>query len=292
MRKILVLSGGGVRGMSQAVVLKKLEKDYGSLHNFYDLILGSSVGAINASMIASGKITMDRLEHIYPEMIEKIFKKRLFRVPLYDRKEFYKIFIDEIGAIKLKDCLTKLQITSLSICDNRNHFFKSWTKDGEELLMSEVAKSFAAPLYFGTFIDEKHKQVFFDGGTGVANIPIAYGIVEAQLLWPNDEWFFDIIGCGFTDDNVSFDEAKRFKTIRQLGKFFNFDDGGLARSQVRQEQIGAITQLAKSSKKISFRYWDTAIPKKFDKLDGVKFLPEYKKFGEKMATAPLNVMPF
>jgi len=285
-KRILCCSGGGAKGFAQIQVLKKFEKEYGSLSEYYDLICGSSVGAINGAMIASGKITMKKLENIYPDMIKKIFKRR-FRIPLYDRKEFYKIFVDKIGIIKMNECKTKVQITSLSLCDKRNHFFKSWTKDGEQLLVSEVAKSFAAPFYFGTFIDEEHKHVFFDGGMGVANIPVAYAIVEAQLLWPKDNWHFDIVGCGFSDQSIPFKKAKKYKVVRQLGQYFNLSDGGLAREQVRQEQIGAIQQLASTTDKITFRYYDTVIPKKIDKLDGIKYLEQYKTFGQKMAKQPL-----
>jgi hypothetical protein len=122
---------------------------------------------------------------------------------------------------------------------------------------------------------------------GVANYPIAYAIVEAQLLWGTDNWHFDIIGCGFSNDQVSFKKAKRFKTIKQLAEFFKIQDGGLAREQVRQEQIGAIKKLAESTKNISFNYYDALIPSKMDKLDGIKYLSEYKKIGENMASKPL-----
>ena len=68
-KRILICSGGGVKGYAQAQVLKKLEKDYGPLHERYDLVCGSSVGAINGSMLASGRITMDRLEKIIQCML-------------------------------------------------------------------------------------------------------------------------------------------------------------------------------------------------------------------------------
>jgi hypothetical protein len=289
-KNILILSGGGCKGAIQLQVLKKFEQDYGPLYEYYDLVCGSSVGAINGAMLASGRITMERLEKIYPEMIKKVFKRRL-GIPFYDRKNFYNVWMDEIGSIKLGDCLTKLQITSVNLCDKRNHFFKSWTKDGEQFLVAEVAKSFAAPLYFGTFIDTANKCVWFDGGMGVGNIPVAYGLVEAELLWSNQKWHFDIIGCGYVEQSIPFDEAKKYKVFRQLEQFFDFGDAGLAREQVRQEQIGALDQLSKSSNKISYKYYDAVIPEKIDKLDGVKYLDEYKKIGIETAKKPLQQNP-
>ena len=292
MKRILINSGGGVKGYAQAQVLKKLEIDNGPLYKYYDLIAGSSVGAINAAMVASGKISMTKLESIYPDMVRKIFERKyLPPIPLYDRKHFVKVFVNEIGMIKMTDCLTKIQITSVNLCDKRNHFFKSWEqKDGQEYLVSTACKSFAAPFYFGTLIDEQTKAVWMDGGMGVANIPIAYGLVDAFVLWPDEEWHFDIIGCGFTDETISFDEAKKYKFIRQIFSYLDFDDGGLAREQVRQEQVyGLQAMCASSKKKISMCYYDIAIPKAIDKLDGVKFLDQYKRIGEEMAKKPLVV---
>ena len=289
-KRICILSGGGCKGFIQAQVLKKLEQKHGPLHEYYDLVCGSSVGSINGSMLASGRITMDRLETIYSPMIKKVFKRK-FGIPFYDRKNFYNVWMDEIGSMKFGDCLTKMQITSVNLCDKRNHFFKSWTDDGNQILAAEVAKSFAAPLFFGTFIDTVNKCVWMDGGMGVANIPVAYGLVEAELLWPNDSWHFDVIGCGFVNQDIPFDKAKKFKVFRQLSQYFNLEDAGLAREQVRQEQIGALDQLAKASNKLSYRYYDIAIPKKIDKLDGVKYLDEYKKIGIEMAKNPLQQHP-
>ena len=294
MKRILINSGGGVKGYAQVQVLKKLEQEFGdNLFKKYSLICGSSVGAINGSMIASAKITMTRLESIYPNMVRKIFaRKWLPPIPMYDRKPFSKIFIDEIGMIKMSDCLTKLQITSVNLCDKRNHFFKSWEqKDGQEYLVSTVCKSFAAPFYFGTLADESSKSVWMDGGMGVANIPIAYGLAEAFMLWPDEDWHFDVIGCGFSDETISFKEAKKYKFVRQILSYLDFDDGGLGRGQIRQEQVYGLQALCKASKnkKITMRYFDIAIPKSIDKLDGVQFLEQYKRVGIEMAKQPLIV---
>lgn len=294
MKRICILAGGGCKGYAQVQVLKKLEQEFGdNLFKKYSLICGSSVGAINGSMVASGKITMDKLESIYPSMIRKIFERNyLPPIPLYNRKHFIEIFLDEIGMIKMENCKTKLQITSVNLCDKRNHFFKSWEqKDGQEYLVSTTCKSFAAPLYFGTLVDEHNKSVWMDGGMGVANIPVSYGLIESLMLWPEEDLHFDIIGCGFANENISFKEAKKFKVIKQVLSYLDFDDGGLAREQVRQEQVYGLEKLCKSSlkRKFSMRYFDTVIPKEIDKLDGVKFLSQYKKIGEEMAKQPLIV---
>lgn len=292
MKKVMICAGGGCKGYAQVQVLKKLEEEYGPLYHYYDLICGSSVGAVNGSMVASGKITMVKLESIYPSMIKKVFERQwLPPIPKYNRKHFIEIFANEIGMIRMADCLTKMQITSVNLCDKRNHFFKSWEpKDGQEFLVSSVCKSFAAPFYFGTLVDEPNQAVWMDGGMGVANIPIAYGLVEAFTLWPDEDWHFDIIGCGYSNDGISFKEAKQYRVLRQVLSFLEIDDGGLAREQVRQEQVYGLKAMCDSSKtKISMRYYDIVIPKSIDKLDGVECLEQYKRVGEEMAKQPLIV---
>jgi hypothetical protein len=291
MKRIAVISGGAIKGYIQSQLLKKMESDLGMpLWKHYDLIAGSSVGAINGSMIASGRILMDRLEYIYPNMVKQIFKKSWFpfAVPMYDRKNFINVVNDEIGMIRMKDCLTKLQITSINLCDKRNHFFKSW-EDGESFLWPIVCKSFAAPLFFGALADEQEQSVWIDGGMGIANLPIMYAMIEAMCLWPNEEYFFDIMGCGYVNQDIPYKTAKSFQFIRQLGQFFDLGDGGLAREQVRQEQIGSIQKLAQCAKNIHYNYWDIEIEKKYDKFDGVEFLGKYKEYGIEMAKKPLLV---
>lgn len=286
-----MLSGGGAKGYIQVQVLKKLEEKFGPLCGYYDLVCGSSVGAINGAMVASGKISMERLEKIYPNMIERVFKRRWFRIPMYDRKNFIDSFIAEVGMIKMNECKTKLQITSVNLCDKRNHFFKSWTKDGEQYLVSEVCKSFAAPLYFGAMPDPRNQCVWFDGGMGLANTPVIYALVESSLLWPNEPWQIDVIGTGSANENIPYEKALKYRTARQIMQFFDLGDGGLAREQSKSEQIGALEKMSKSSEGvISMRYWDITIPKKMDKLDGVEYLSEYKRYGEEMAKQPFIVI--
>jgi len=295
MKKILIHSGGGCKGYLSLQLLKKIEKEHGPLFKYYDLMAGSSVGAINTAILATGKITANDLEKIYPEVINIIFKRK-FGIPMYDRNNFVEVWKDLIGLdFKMKDCKTKLQITAVNLCDGRNHFFKSWEeKDGKEKLIDVVLRSFAAPLYFGKLIDEKNNSVWFDGGMGGSNLPISEARIETRdvLEWDDDLLLFDAVGTGFKDESLSFKKAKRYRVFRQLFSFFDLPDGGLARSQSSNEQVSRMEIIAKHQKNIGFRYWDIKIPKKIDKLDGKKYLREYKEYGIKMSKSPLiMIMP-
>ena len=147
-KKVIVLAGGGAKGMLQVEILKQLE-DRGELKDI-DLIFGSSVGAINGSILASGKLTANEMRNIYPDMLKQIFKKKFIPIPpIYNRKQFFDIWMNKIGMIKMKDVKTKLVISTIDFCKKEPHFFKSWDEDNaEEYVMTVVARSFAAPYFF------------------------------------------------------------------------------------------------------------------------------------------------
>lgn len=72
--KVLVLDGGGSKGVYTLGVLKELElKLGGQLHEHFDLIYGTSTGSIIASLIGIGK-SIPEIESLYMELIPKIMR--------------------------------------------------------------------------------------------------------------------------------------------------------------------------------------------------------------------------
>lgn len=295
MKNIAIMAGGGVKGYITTHALEMMENKVGPLHKHYDLMAGSSVGAINAAFLASGILSAKEINDIYPEMVKKIFAKKWYpRIPKYDRRNFIELWNDYIGLnFKMKDCKTKLQITSVDMTTGKNHFFKSWEdKDGEERLLIVVLRSFAAPLYFGPLVDYNTKNVWMDGGMGTSNIPIDQARIEARdILDFEGDLQFDAFGCGYVNEKIPFKKAKKYKVVRQLARFMQPIDGGLARSQSRGEQVRRMKIIAEHENNIGFRCWDIEIPKKIDGLDKVKYLSEYKKYGIKMSKKPIDDIP-
>jgi len=301
-KRVLCLSGGGAKGFAQVQTLKKLEQDFGKpLCEVYDLIAGSSVGAINAALIASGKFTMSELEEIYPDVLKKVFTKKRFRIkkPKYQRKYFRKEWEKLIGTdFKMSDSKTKLMITSVDLVDDVNHFFKSWHTDCDERLVDVVCRSFAAPLYFGHVVDNKRKKVWSDGGVGNANLPLNevktqieafgwYDQIDDNSDYTIDVVEVDAVGCLYHDPHHKFEKVSSDRWLRQVLDFMNPSQGGLARAQSRSDQIRMMSYLSSKNPNIKFRYWDKEIPKKFDKMDGIKYLKDYKKFGIEMSKKPV-----
>ena len=75
--KILVLSGGGVKGYLQANVLKYLELKTGKkIHELFDLIVGTSTGGILTYGVTCGDYNADTIIKLYETESKNIFQKR------------------------------------------------------------------------------------------------------------------------------------------------------------------------------------------------------------------------
>lgn len=86
--KILSLDGGGIRGVITARILQEVERQIQqqqgkSLHEYFDLIAGTSTGSILTAGIAAKKNSSE-LVQLYQEQGKQIF-------PI-ERKERYKKF--------------------------------------------------------------------------------------------------------------------------------------------------------------------------------------------------------
>src|SRR6476469_6888067 len=105
--RILCIDGGGIRGLIPAKVLAelegqlKIENPEKKLHEYFDLICGTSTGAILAIGIALG-IPADNLVKFYKQHAKVIFPKwylftrqaKALISPIYSNKELRKLLKD------------------------------------------------------------------------------------------------------------------------------------------------------------------------------------------------------
>jgi uncharacterized protein len=193
--RILSLSGGGIRGVMTALWLHRLEKKLGSpLYQHFDLVAGTSTGAILACAVAAGKSTedmirvyRDRGREIFPSQPQQFFN-RLSRVisqgadaPRYDGKGLEKVLRDEFKDDRFNQLKIPTLITSYDLLDRAALVLKTTKVEHQDLPVWQVAKASAsAPVYFpaqlltlnGTLVPA------IDGGV-VANNPTACAIAEA-----------------------------------------------------------------------------------------------------------------
>ncbi len=96
---ILSCDGGGIRGLASAVILEELEKRLKArqpgrlLHNYLDLVSGTSTGSIVACGISSG-IPTDKIKELYLNKGIDIFPELLTVVPKFIRRKLRRIMLE------------------------------------------------------------------------------------------------------------------------------------------------------------------------------------------------------
>lgn len=298
-------SGGGAKGIAQLPYMAKVEKETGLPYwKTRDLIVGTSVGALNAAVLATGKVTVKEFFDKYEEMTRKIFTKRKWyefpKFPIYKRDNFYKIWCDLIGEdFKMGDVKTSLMISTVNcvydeLGSEQTRFYKSWhADDAQKRLVDVVMDSFAAPMYFGTICHKDMNRVSMDGGVGFYNIPIDEAKLQSEIFgWYSDGNTVEInaIGCLFyvNESMKQFDKVCKESELNQLLQYLNLQSGGIARSMSRSDQIRKMIFTCNKIKTICFKYWDYSMPDgKMEAMDALQYLSAYKEFGIKMAQKPL-----
>ena len=175
-KRILSLDGGGLRGMMTVQVLKKIEKllqdRFGDrnmlLCNYFDLIAGTSTGAIIAAGLSKG-MTVKEIEGHYRNLGDKVFKRSFWRqgvvLEKYDADAVAKALGEVLGTKMMKDTefrtgllvVTKRLDTGSTWALTNNpeaRYFKAILKcpqtipNGEYPLWQVVRASTAAPTFF------------------------------------------------------------------------------------------------------------------------------------------------
>ena len=219
-KRILALDGGGIRGALTLGFLEKVEEIIREKENnnnlrlceYYDLIGGTSTGAIIAAGLSIG-MSATEIKDLYLELGEKIFgKKRSWLLHPFKRyrAEFdftpleialKEIFGDiKIGGKEIKTglCIITKRADTLSTWPIINHpkaKFYNEIRDDEGQLISKPNKDFllrevirasaAAPTYF---VPQKIQVgendsfgTFIDGGVSLANNPSLHLFLVATL---------------------------------------------------------------------------------------------------------------
>lgn len=293
MKRVLILAGGGVRGAMQLDTLLFFEKYYGRpIYKIYDLIVGTSVGAITGGILATGLLDMPTYKSEFLKHISLIFKKPWWRFglfrPLYDVeniKEMWNNFFTN-NDISLKDLKTKFVCTAVDLCDDQTYVFRSWDeKIKEDSLFETIAKSFAAPYYFGQFQDEKNKKVWTDGGIGVSNAPLDWAFTETiELGWQYEPREFTLLGTGIFNRTIPFNKINSRSDRRKIIRYMDPFKGGFARVQSTLNQIRRMRVIAKADPDIDLNVYQLHIPRKYEPLDKIQYLNQYLYYGKIMAS--------
>lgn len=239
-KKVLSLDGGGIRGaltlgylkrMENVLIAKHPDKANFRMSDYFDLIGGTSTGAIIAGLLSLGK-TVDEIKNLYMDLGDKIFgEKRNWWNPLetyqwlkanYNYKgmtEGLKFAFGAdttIGSDKIRTglCIVAKRADTNSIWPVNNHprgkYYNSVTSKNKDFLLWKVVRaSTAAPTYFAPqLMDVKDDQpaAFIDGGLSMANNPALTLLMVATLKgfpfrWPMgaDNLLLVSVGTGYPE---------------------------------------------------------------------------------------------
>lgn len=224
-KRILALDGGGVRGILTLGYLERIEeilrvrhgdsKDF-RLSHYFDLIAGTSTGAIIAALLAKGR-SVAEVRALYEELASNIFRRSFFRRGLvrakYSAKRLKKHLENEfknntMGSLSIETGLLivakRLDTGSTWPMNNNpgNPFFTARPGDpffsNEDYLLRQVIRaSTAAPSFFAPVSIEISQDgenphgEFVDGGVTPHNNPalLALQLVSVSgfgAAWPLD----------------------------------------------------------------------------------------------------------
>ena len=252
--RILSLEGGGIRGVLSARLLKQVEeilvRETGErLHEYFNLIAGTSTGSILAAGIACQK-TSDELIKLYEDEGENIFpksirKQRNFRWlsrllgwhiggnVLYPHKGLAQVLESQLKDPKLGRCptLSEIETPNLLIlaydvysrnttwfANNPDSGYKQWYDDLQ--LWEVCTASASAPTFFPPYklpFNRAHDEWLphIDGGVS-ANSPELAALAHALLINKDKPGFSikDIsilsIGTGKTTKSFGYEEIKNW----------------------------------------------------------------------------------
>lgn len=154
----LVLSGGAYRGLGQVGALKAL-LEWGIVP---DVVCGTSSGAINAALYASGYTPEEMLEIWHKEPMAKTLNFHLPKFGLMKHSKIGALMKPYLRYSRLEDLPVTTLLTSSCLNDGRQEVFTQ----GELILLLEAAC--AVPVVYEPV--EINGEQFVDGGL-VSNLP-------------------------------------------------------------------------------------------------------------------------
>lgn len=207
-KKILAIDGGGIKGLFAVHVLVELEEQINDrIYKYFDMISGTSTGAIIAAGLALGmpaKIIRDLYlkyaEEIFPQDKKILRELRRFVASKYRSKGLRTVLEKAFKDHKIGDCKTRLLIPSYNLVTRGVQVFKTshasdLYMDYKEKIVDVLLSTTAAPTYFAPH--RWKNGAYIDGGIG-ANNPAFLALVEGisyRCGWNKEDIYLLSLGC-------------------------------------------------------------------------------------------------
>lgn len=265
--RLLVLDGGGVRGLVQIAFLAELEKATGKhTSELFDGFVATSVGGAISGMLLSldekGKprYTAAKVLEIMQnhKNLSRVFSRSFFRSlvtfngmigPKYSARSKGRFLQHLVGDVRYNELAKPLLLTSWSPEKLKPEFLANWTTKGhEELPAWMVIQGITSPpIYFPPthIIDLSNDQItrtfdLNDGGV-FANKPVLPMVVnkfyKKMKLNPNHPMIIVNIGTGYVKDPFTFRKIRNWGALHWVSPMMSSLDtitGRLIMAQIKQ----------------------------------------------------------
>lgn len=257
-KRILSLDGGGTLGIIEIAFLEKIESLLAArstdpanfrLCHYFDLIGGTSTGAIIATALALGMPVAD-IKDLYFRLGKAVFRRPFFRLwgvrPRFNARGLGKVLLEVLGESPLEspDLKTGLAIIAKRLDTGspwvltnnpRSKFWNDPELDaatGRRLHIGnrhyrvrEVLRaSTAAPYYFSPkkirIVDSEPEGLFIDGGVSPHNNPALQLFMLAAIKgygfnWPIDKskLLLTSVGCGWRQPRLSSEQGSKMSAL-------------------------------------------------------------------------------
>jgi patatin-like phospholipase/acyl hydrolase len=218
--RVLAIDGGGIRGIIPALVLEEVERRAGRrVHDLFDLIAGTSTGAIIAcALCAPEPLRASRVVALYEEQGPEIFSRSIFQRirsadglldEKYDSSALDRVLDRFLSDKRLSAASPDLIVPAYDTAEPGPYFFKTTDarkSPDEDFRLAVVARaSSAAPTYFEpSAVDDR---ALIDGGVFAVN-PAMSAFAEVLRFQPQAEIVLLSLGTGQRTRRHSFDEIK------------------------------------------------------------------------------------
>lgn len=186
--QILILPGGGYRGLFTAQILADIERETGKLiGEHFDLISGTSIGGILALAISYG-VPAQQMVDLFVKHGDEIFKPRrsfakILRSPFTSdalKKMLFDIFqSDTLGSLQRRVIIPAINYSSGKPVVFKTSHHPDFKRDHTHSIVDVALATSAAPTFFPRH--SFNNQQYVDGGL-YANFPGLLALHEAEYF--------------------------------------------------------------------------------------------------------------
>lgn len=249
---VLVIDGGGVRGIVPARILEHIEKQTGKpIAELFDLVGGISTGAIVAASLTvpdennqkKPKYTAESIKDFYFKQTPKIFPELRFKSlrqisssAAYDPRPLEETLLTYFGETHISDSLVSLMIPATDIKNFRPIWIASFKglpdrspENWSSMLMRDAIRgATTAPTYFpAKYIHTtpnpdvpgvQHRHTLIDGGF-FAGSTMRCMLTQARKIAPPDAEIVVVhVGTGMVGNSLSPNEWNKLGPLGMLSK--------------------------------------------------------------------------